>query len=154
VIQAADIADVRRLAEGLYAELRDKLFGLGHPSKPATLTIEIADEKTPSVGTGYIPSENRINLQVAERDLEEDDVLDIKRWPVWKVDLVEELAHEYQHKVQPPVTATARTLKSRHELFFGGKQHDEVFFSAVEVLAPLLGLEPDKLARILKGEML
>lgn len=154
VIQYASLADVQALAERTYAAFRETLFGPDDPSIPATLIVSGWEEPTANANAGYSPSRNEICIPVTAGDLEGHDALNADAWPVWKIDLVEELVHEYQDKVRPPVTDTARALSGRYGPFFAGPEHDGVFFSAVEVLASALKLEPDKLVRILMGELI
>ncbi len=150
----ADIAEVQRLASALYEDLRSSLFGPGHPSTPASVTIEMPGVSTPSPGTGYSASRNWINIQVLDGNLEQDDILDANAWPIWKVDLVEELAHEHQHKVKPLASPTGQDLAKRYGPRCAGPEHDAIFFSSVEALAPILGLEPETLAKRLVGELI
>lgn len=147
VTPTADLAEVRRLVEGAYIDLRGKLFDAGNVTTRARLTVELVDGINATHGTGYSPGQNWINIDLPEGNLDDHDILDANGWPIWKVDLVEELAHEYQHKAQPVVTPTAKALAKRYGGRCSGLGHDEIFFAAVEALARILGQEPEVVAR-------
>lgn len=139
---------IRPLAQKLYDELRASLFEPGHPSTPATLDISVVAGLSGNGDAGYSASRNIIRIPIPDGNLDDHDVLNAEAWPVWKVDLIEEMAHEYQDKAQP-TTATARALQSKYGSRFDPKGHDETFFAAVEILAGKLDLSGEDLVKIL-----
>jgi hypothetical protein len=108
-------------------------------------------------GAYYDEKKDEIHVDISNGNLTDSDILDPTQWPVWKVDLVEEMLHEYQHKVvsqQKSFLTRGDELWKEHAKYFAGKGHDSTFFSAVAKHANYFGLSPEDLIKALRGRMI
>ena len=95
---------------------------------------------------GYIHSRNAILCSIGAGNLDDSDVLQPEEWPIWKVELVHEMLHEYQYKVVKAPSHLARQFAEKFGHRFQGKGHDESFFTAICEKAPYFGMSPEELA--------
>jgi len=107
---------------------------------PARLQIEQSDQ-----ASGYSHSNNQILLAIPSGNLEDFDVLNVDGWPLWKIELVHELLHEWQMKMPCVVTPQAEELCRRHKPRDCGRGHDPDFFQAIIERSPYFEMTPEEL---------
>jgi hypothetical protein len=143
-------------AEKILKSLYSRLWSSCFPGDqaPATLFFRESD-----LSSGYRREHNDIYICVGGWD---KDLLDaanpvdyfppgLADWQSWHLDLAEEVAHEYQHKVlRFGATDEGRILHSKFSPRFDPEGHGPDFFSAVARVARCLDLEPDRLADALR----
>jgi hypothetical protein len=72
--------------------------------------------------------------------------IEYKWCPLWRIDLIHEMVHEWRHKQVSAVSTEARALFEfrQKECDEAGKGHDEMFCQAIVDLAPKLQRSPDQ----------
>jgi hypothetical protein len=107
-------------------------------------------------GAYYDKTKDEIHVDVPDGNLSDTDILDPDAWPVWKVDLIEEMVHETQHKVPKSVAAfikEGQQLCAEYSGYFDGDGHDATFFAGVAKYASYFGLTAERLVSALRGQM-
>src|SRR5205085_2696066 len=98
----------------------------GSASVPALPQVDLSDECS-----RYSHSHNLIIIAIPAGNLDDHDILDQGRWPIWKVQLVHEMLHEWQAKTPCIVTRQAETLCAKYEPGECGDGHGPEFFQAI-----------------------
>ena len=83
------------------------------------------------------------NIHDEQAGLSEPD-----KWPRWQKDLLEEIVHEYEHKIIcGNATPAGQTLFGKFGQKFDEdpRGHGATFFSALDQVASLIGLSPESL---------
>ena len=112
-------------------------------TKTARLVVELS-----SADACYSREEDTIWVRLGEGNLTDTDNLDPVRWPIWRVQLIHEMLHEFQYKVVgAAVSAAGRNLCQQHQDKFFGPGHDEAFFTAIAKVAPCFQLTPEQLIK-------
>lgn len=93
---------------------------------PARYDFQISD-----LSAGYNHSENLLLDPICEENLNDCDILDEDGWPIWKIQLVHEMLHEYQYKAVTQPSDQGIELYTRFKNTFSGQGHDEKFFTAI-----------------------
>lgn len=124
---------------------------LFHGSMPAYPRAKLLITHSELADSAYDKKRDVIIVNVPLGNLNMPDTLRPDMWPVWKIDLVEEMLHEYQFKAVQHVSASAKTLHSQYWKKFYGPGHDQFFFAAIEAKAPCLQMTPEKLIAVLCG---
>jgi len=127
----ANLTQVNKLVQKTYAEIWKDWFSGLPDCTPATVTVDLN-----CTDSGYRHSRNLIIISFAEGNLNNYDILDSNQWPVWKVDLIHEMLHEYEKKVMTEPTDAGRDLYSKHRRQLGGPDHNELFYTAICDRAP------------------
>jgi hypothetical protein len=93
--------------------------------------------------TIYRPARDLICLYVTEDQLGQE-AADVWPWPTWKVELVHEMLHEWEHKGLAAPTGAGEALWRANPDSFGS-DHMARFFRAIADKAPYFGLTPEQL---------
>jgi hypothetical protein len=93
---------------------------------------------------GYIHSENRIYNPICDGDLDYPGALH-QEWPIWQVQLVHEMLHEWQFKKPCIPTAAAESLFQMAHKRFAGQGHGPDFYQAIVEKAEYFQMSPDAL---------
>ena len=127
---------VRRTYERIWADW----YASFPDARPATLAVENSDRSG-----GYSPSRDLLLVAVPEGNLEDFHILNARGWPIWKVELVHEMLHEFQSKRVDAPTPEGVALCARFRRRFSGGGHDDLFFTAVADRASYFGTSPEEL---------
>lgn len=133
-------AAVRAAISEVYASIWSEWYDVRSGVTRATLEITQSDSSA-----GYIHSENLIRLSVPEGNLDDPDILDKNGWPIWKIELIHEMLHEWQRKKPCQPTADADVLFERFRCCFSGEGHGPTFFQAIVEKAPYFGMTPEEI---------
>ena len=95
---------VSAIVKATYRKLWNDWY-LGFAPVGALLQVDLSDECS-----RYSHSHNLIVIAIAEGNLDDYDILDLNAWPIWKVELVHEMLHEWQAKTPCIVTREAEAL--------------------------------------------
>jgi hypothetical protein len=133
-----------------YLALRGKWYSSLPDLVPAAIHIDLN-----ASCSLYNHDDNEIRIALGEFDVDEltgeaDPMFacpsDAAEWPKWKQELVHEMLHEYQHKALGwSDSASGRQLHVDHKSKFTGQRHGPDFFTAVDSIAPILGVSPEQL---------
>jgi hypothetical protein len=85
-------------------------------------------------------------IAIPEGNLQDPDILDGNGWPIWEVELVHEMLHEWQLKTGCSPTVEAETLCNRFAPAQCGYGHGPEFFQAIVEKAFYFGMSPEQLA--------
>ena len=107
----------------------------------ALLQVELSDECS-----RYSHSHNMMIIAIAEGNLDDHDILDLSAWPIWKVELVHEMLHEWQTKTPCIVTSEAEALCIEYAPAACGDSHGPEFFQAIVEKASHFRMTPEQLA--------
>lgn len=107
----------------------------------ALLQVDLSDECS-----RYSHSRNLIVIAIAEANLDDHDILDLSAWPIWKVELVHEMLHEWQAKTPCIVTRDAEALCTKYAPPACGDGHGPEFFQAIVEKASYFSMTPEQLA--------
>jgi hypothetical protein len=95
----------------------------------------------------YSPSRNLIVIPVPEGNLEDADILDEEGWPIWKIDLIHEMLHEWQKKQPSISTPGSKLLYAKYGTAAScGEGHGPDFFQAIQEKAPYFHMTPEQLS--------
>ena len=148
--KTSQFENVRRLIWVTYGALWAEWYEDHRGHQMARLRIELGDGSA-----GYISSQDTILIPLAEGNLDDpyslDDIKNLSKCPVWIIELVHEMLHEYQHKAVRVASAEGRRLFASRKLplTFSGEGHDEAFFTAIAEKAASFSLMPAELAALL-----
>jgi len=106
-------------------------------AKPAALVIDESDHTSI-----YRPQRDVICLYLTE-DQVGQEAADLWPWPTWKVELVHEMPHEWEHKVLEAPSAAGEALWHSHPGRFE-PDHRAAFFTAIVDKAAYFGLTPEE----------
>jgi hypothetical protein len=130
----------QRLAAAIrvfYRQTWEAWYRIAPDAKPAALVIESSDHTSI-----YRPEWDVICLYVTDDQLGHEDA-DEATWPTWKVELVHEMLHEWEHKAFAPPSAAGEALwRSRSGCFEA--DHEAAFFTAIVDKATYFGLTPEE----------
>jgi hypothetical protein len=107
----------------------------------AWLQVDPSDESS-----RYSRSHNLMIIAIPEGNLQDPDILDVNAWPIWKVELVHEMLHEWQMKTACSSSVEAEALCNRYAPAQCGHGHGPEFFQASIEKASYFGLTPEQLA--------
>ncbi|MFI5092038.1 MAG: hypothetical protein ACHQIK_01225 [Candidatus Acidiferrales bacterium] len=93
----------------------------------------------------YSHAQNRIIIPIPSGNLDDPDILDEKGWPVWKIDLIHEMLHEWQKKGSCIPSPEADALHAKYRPGSCGDGHGSDFFQAVIEKAPYFQMAPEEL---------
>ena len=113
----------------------------GSGSVPALTQVDLSDECS-----RYSHSNNLIVIAIAEGNLDDHDILDEDGWPIWKIELVHEMLHEWQAKTPCIVTPEAEAICTKYKPGACGDGHGPDFFQAIVEKACYFGMTPEQLA--------
>jgi hypothetical protein len=113
----------------------------GHTPVRALLQVDPSDECS-----RYSHSHNLLIIAIPEGNLDDHDILDPSAWPLWKVELVHEMLHEWQTKTPCIVTPQAEALCLKYAPPACGDGHGPEFFQAIVEKAPYFSMTPEQLA--------
>jgi hypothetical protein len=108
---------------------------------PALLRVDPSDESS-----RYSHSHSLMIIAIPEGNLQDPDILDVNGWPIWKVELVHEMLHEWQMKTDCSATVEAERLCNRYAPAQCSHGHGPEFFQAIIEKAPYFGMTPEQLA--------
>jgi hypothetical protein len=134
----SQLASLKRAIGAFYAATWADWYREIPGAKPATLVIERSDHTSL-----YRPERDALCLYVTDDQLGEERHGAQPPWPVWKVELVHEMLHEWEKKAQEGPSAAGEALWREHAGRFG-PDHQASFFTAIVDKAPHLGLTPDE----------
>ena len=137
---------IDNLVRATHAKLWPLFHGSPAPYNQATLTINHNNDDD----SGYDIKNDKIILNIPPGNLTLD-ALSPDDWPVWMIDLVEEMLHERQAKDTNPPSSSAKQLHGLYWKKFFGPGHDEKFFAAIEQNAHHFQMTPEKLIAVLCG---
>jgi hypothetical protein len=135
-------AEVEALIRKTYDTIWREWYRTYEHCVPAILEVPISDH-----AAGYSHSRNTIWDPILEGNLDDYDTLDAEAWPVWKIQLVHEMLHEYQHKAVSAPSQQGTALCQLYQKTFWGDGHDERFFTAIAEKAPYFGMTPEQLIK-------
>ncbi len=124
----------------LYAIIWSEWYGGLSGVTRASLEITKSDSSA-----GYRHEHNVICLSVAEGNLEDTDILDTNGWPIWKMELIHEMLHEWQKKKPCLPTPDSDALCNQFGVQFSGDGHGPDFFQAILEKAAYFGMTPEAL---------
>ena len=136
----ATFAQVKVLAEATYKRIWGDWYQGMSNVKPARHEVAVSD-----LSAGYSHSENWLYNPVCEGNLTDHDILEPDQWPIWKIDLVHEMLHEYAEKAIEIPSAQGIALHRVFKNKFYDRGHDEKFFSAIAEKASYFGMTPPQL---------
>jgi hypothetical protein len=151
--------ELKRSAQNLHNQLCDKIYAGSTGIRRAELVIEVTNSLgTPSDPTGghpgYDSTRDRILLRIGGHNIHDEvaDLADPARWPPWQAALLEEVVHEYERKVVcgKPTRQGLDLFEKFGQEFDEDPRHNEIFFTAISQIAPLIGLTPEQLIRGIK----
>jgi len=98
----------------------------------------------------YSHSRNLMLIPIPEGNLEDSDILDEDDWPIWKIDLIHEMLHEWQNKKPSLPSQTAAALYARHGTTSCGERHGPDFFQAILEKAPYFEMTAERLIELIR----
>ena len=131
---------VSALVKSTYRNIWNDWYS-GCGSVPALVQVDPSDESS-----RYSHSRNLIVIAIAEGNLDDRDILDQGAWPIWKLELVHEMLHEWQAKTPCIVTPEAEAICTKYRSAACGDGHGPDFFQAVVERASYFGMTPEQLA--------
>ena len=140
MMKPATLEEVRALTVQLYDKIWSDWYSVLPSAQKATIEVSLADHSA-----GFSPSRNLLINPICEGNLEDYNVRDIDGWPIWKIQLVHEMIHEWQYKKPCVPTVEATELHSRLGKKFEGRGHGQDFFQALLEKAPYFGMSPEQL---------
>jgi len=142
----ASFDEVAELIRTMYASVWSEWYR-GRAGVPrATLRVEPG-----CLTSGYDPKTDTVWIYVAEGNLEDHDIADPEAWPIWRIELIEEMLHEYQYKMVRTPSAVGRRLFEQHNRRFSDRGHGDDFFTAIAECSSSLGMSPEQLIDALCG---
>jgi hypothetical protein len=138
----ATFSEVESLIRTTYDRVWRDWHGAKPSYKPADLVIELSDN-----AAGYSFSKDTIWNPLLEGNLDDCDVLDANAWPVWKIQLIHEMLHEFQFKAVTSSSPAGIALCSAYQKTFWGQNHDDRFFTAIERHAGYFNMTPEQLIK-------
>jgi hypothetical protein len=136
----ATFEDVKSLADATYQRIWRDWYKDFPDMRPAHQDLQLCD-----LSAGYSHSRNWLLNPICDGNLDDCDILDADAWPIWKIQLVHEMLHEYQAKVISSPSSVGICLHARFRATFCGKGHDEKFFTAIAEKASYFGMTPEDL---------
>ena len=136
----ATFEEVKSLADATYLRIWRDWYKDFPDERPAHHDLQLCD-----LSAGYSHSRNWILNPICEGNLDDWDILSQGGWPIWKIQLVHEMVHEYQAKVVTSPSSEGVSLRARFGRTFWGKGHDEKFFTAIAEKASYFGMTPEQL---------
>ncbi len=136
----ATFEDVKAMADLTYRTIWNDWYQDILGVKPANHDFRISD-----LSAGYSHSKNWLHNPIGDGNLDDEDILDDSGWPIWKIQLVHEMLHEYQFKAVRLPSPQGVALQRRFGGSFSGKGHDEKFFTAVAEKANYFDMTPEDL---------
>jgi len=143
----ATFEEVSRLIQETYRRIWSDWYRGRSGLSPAQLTVSTAD-----CSSGYRPRKDTIDVAIPEGNLRDSDVLAPGKWPVWMIDLIEEMLHEFQHKAVTEPTDAGIELCKSYCRSFADEGHDDRFFSAIAMNARYFKMAPEQLILTLTGQ--
>jgi len=89
----ATFDEVRTVADTTYQRIWRDWYQSTPNAQPAHHDFQLSE-----LSAGYSHSKNWIVNPIGEGNLDDRDILDADGWPIWKIQLVHEMLHEYQEK--------------------------------------------------------
>jgi len=142
---------VDTLIRATEAAIRQNWYG-PQPCKPAQLVITHCDGVTEHGFSAYDSKNDVIYIDVPPGNLSDSNVLTPEDWPIWKLDLVEEMLHEFQYKRVQSARLDGKALCKAWGQKFSGRGHDDAFFTAIAIHAEYFDMTPEKLIATLCGK--
>ncbi len=130
---------VSNLVRTIYSSIWIDWYSGMHATR-AFLDVRLSDECA-----GYSHSTNLMIIPIATGNLEDHDILDANAWPIWRIDLIHEMLHEWQKKKPCIPSAEAEILHARHGTSCCGDGHGPDFFQAILEKAPYFSLTAEEL---------
>ena len=141
--------NIRKTYRNLFTEIY-----AGQTIWPAKILVLIDEFEFDS---GYCDGCNTIFISQGSANISDSDDLTI--WPSWKKELVHEMIHEYQHKIEFDSSIEGKQLfdlfqesstkakSSANGSGFIGRGHDERFYTAIIKIAGIMKLTPIELKK-------
>ena len=136
----AELQEVTRLIQDTYSNIWPDWYAEHPGCVPATVTVDLD-----CTCAGYGHALNRIIISFGDGNLDDYDILDADGWPIWKIQLIHEMLHEYKRKVLTAPSEAGRALFAAHPHPLWGLGHEELFYTAICEKAPYFRLTPVQL---------
>lgn len=136
----ATFLEIKTIADKTYLAIWNDWFRHVRGIIPARHDFCLSD-----LSAGYNHPKNQIINPIPEGNFNDSDILDDSKWNIWKIQLVHEMLHEYQHKVVSRASPEGSNLYLKFKNSFSGKGHDEKFFTAIAKKASYFNLTPEEL---------
>jgi hypothetical protein len=138
----ATLEEVRDLTMALYDKIWADWYSNIPGAQKAKVTVSLDDHSA-----GYNRRTDELLNPIGDGNLEDYDIRDSGGWPIWKIQLVHEMLHEWQYKKPCTPTAAAIALHSKLGRTFIGQGHDADFFEAILEKAPYFNMTPEQLTK-------
>ncbi|MDI1247851.1 MAG: hypothetical protein PSV13_03115 [Lacunisphaera sp.] len=137
-MKPATIEEVATLAQTTYDSIWEDWYAQMPNATKAMVSTYIGVDSA-----GYSHPRNLLQNPIGDGNLEDFDIRNVEGWPIWKVQLVHEMLHEWQFKKPCVATAPAVALHAQclRRNFTGGG-HGPEFFQAILEKAPYFGMTP------------
>ena len=135
----ATFESVSAIVRNTYKEIWNDWYPVS--SARAWVQVDLSDECS-----RYSHANNLIVIAVAEGNLDDQDILDKDAWPIWKIELVHEMLHEWRARIPCVVTSEAEALCTKYKPAACGDGHGSDFFQAIVEKASYFGMTPEQLA--------
>ena len=133
----AELSEVTRLVQDTYSTIWRDWYAERPDCVSATVTVDLN-----CTSNGYGNALNRIIISFGDVNLDDYDILDASGWPIWKIQLIHEMLHEYERKVLTAPSEVGRALFAAHPHPFRGPGHEELFYTAICDKTPYFWLTP------------
>lgn len=138
-----NIEEVRQWTVELYARyFFDWYYGRNVPMAKIDVSLQMEHPSWDERG-------NTIRIRLGENNLQSPDIRLVEQlpWPIWKLQLIHEMMHEWQSKIGPTPGTEAKKLAANPNLRFAGPGHDEVFYQAIVDHSAYFGMTPTDFAK-------
>lgn len=137
-MEPASIDQVAALVQAMYERIWTDWYQDLPGAEKATVKTYLADDSA-----GFSRSKNLLLNPICEGNLEDRDILQPEGWPIWKIQLVHEMLHEWQFK-KPCIPTPAAVALHQQCLRrnFSGDGHGPDFFQAIIEKAPYFNMTP------------
>jgi len=136
----ATLEEVTALVHKVYDQIWTDWYAGIPGAHKATVEVPLSDS-----GSGYSREEHRLINPVGQGSLDDYDILHDHGWPIWKVQLVHEMLHEWQYKKPCQPAEAAVALHAKYKNKFWGPGHGPDFFQAIVEKAHYFCMNPEEL---------